>query len=364
MDDIKKLSKDDIKKLSKDDLLLKCKNLNISGCSSKNKSQLIELLENKLIQIIDEPIINYIKPEINNIKPIIKWVGGKTQIIKQVIESFPTEINNYHELFLGGGSVLLALLQNVEENKIKVTGSINAYDINETLINLYINIQKKPDDVLIEIKKIISIFTDLKGTEINRTPKTLSEAKSSQESFYYWIRSSFNKLKKEDKNSPLGTAYFIFLNKTCFRGVYREGPNGFNVPFGHYNNPEIINDDHIHSISKLIKNVNFIHSDFAKSFSHMKDINNNDFLYLDPPYAPENDKSFVGYTAGGFILEQHELLFSLCKKYKFLMSNADVDLVKNSFTDKKYSIKIISCKRSINSKNPESKTNEVLIKSY
>jgi len=355
---------DDIKKLSKDDLLLKCKNLNISGCSSKNKSQLIELLENKLIQIIDEPIINYIKPEINNIKPIIKWVGGKTQIIKQVIESFPTEINNYHELFLGGGSVLLALLQNVEENKIKVTGSINAYDINETLINLYINIQKKPDDVLIEIKKIISIFTDLKGTEINRTPKTLSEAKSSQESFYYWIRSSFNKLKKEDKNSPLGTAYFIFLNKTCFRGVYREGPNGFNVPFGHYNNPEIINDDHIHSISKLIKNVNFVHSDFAKSFTYMKDINNNDFVYLDPPYAPENDKSFVGYTANGFNLEQHELLFSLCKKYKFLMSNADVDLVKNSFTDKKYSIKIISCKRSINSKNPEAKTNEVLIKSY
>jgi len=355
---------DDIKKLSKDDLLLKCKNLNISGCSSKNKSQLIELLENKLIQIIDEPEINNIKPEINYIKPIIKWVGGKTQIIKQVIESFPTEINNYHELFLGGGSVLLALLQNVEEKKIKLTGSINAYDINETLINLYINIQKKSDDVLTEIKKIISIFTDLNGTEINRSPKTLTEAKSSQESFYYWIRSNFNKLKKEDKNSPLGTAYFIFLNKTCFRGVYREGPNGFNVPFGHYNNPEIINDEHIYSISKLIKNVNFVHSDFAKSFTCIKDINNNDFIYLDPPYAPENDKSFVGYTANGFNLEQHELLFSLSKKYKFLMSNADVDLVKNSFTDKKYTIKIISCKRSINSKNPESKTNEVLIKSY
>ncbi len=352
---------DDIKKLSKDDLLLKCKNLNISGCSSKNKSQLIELLETKLIQIIDEPEINNIKPEINYIKPIIKWVGGKTQIINQVIENFPTEINNYHELFLGGGSVLLALLQNVEAKKIKLNGSINAYDINEALINLYKNIQKKPNDVLTEIKKIICIFTDLKGTEINRKPKTLTEAKSSQESFYYWIRSSFNKLNKEEKNSPLGTAYFIFLNKTCFRGVYREGPNGFNVPFGHYNNPEIINDDHIYTISKLIKNVNFIHSDFSKSFTN---INTNDFIYLDPPYAPENDKSFVGYTAGGFNLEQHELLFSLCKKYKFLMSNADVDLVKNSFTDKKYSIKIISCKRSINSKNPEVKTNEVFIKSY
>jgi DNA adenine methylase len=89
---------------------------------------------------------------------------------------------------------------------------------------------------------------------------------SSKESYYYWIRTLFNKLTQPEKNKPLGTAYFIFLNKTCFRGVYREGPSGFNVPFGHYNNPEIINDIHIKNISKIIKNVKFHCLSFEKSF--------------------------------------------------------------------------------------------------
>jgi DNA adenine methylase len=350
---------EDIKKLQKTDLLIKCKNLNIEKCSTKTKSQLISMIETKLNEINNPP--NVINTNIIYEKPIIKWVGGKTQIIDKIIENFPSEINNYHELFLGGGSVLLALLQNIETNKIKVHGSINAYDINETLINLYKNIQNKSSEVLVEIKKYITIYNNLKGDVINRKPKTLLEGTTSQESYFYWIRTQFNKLKQENKNTPLGTAYFIFLNKTCFRGVYREGPNGFNVPFGHYSNPEIINEEHIKKISKLIKNVNFYCSSFEKSFEK---INENDFIYLDPPYAPENEKSFVGYTSAGFNLEQHNLLFSICKKHKFLMSNADVDLVKNNFKDNKYTVKIISCKRSINSKKPDAKTNEVLIKSY
>jgi DNA adenine methylase len=299
--------------------------------------------------------------KIDYIKPFIKWVGGKTQIIDKVIENFPNEIDNYHELFLGGGSVLLALLQNIKINNIKLNGNIYAYDINETLINLYINIQKKPNDILIEIKKIIDIYNNLDGEIIIRKPKNLIEAKTSKESYYYWIRTEYNKLSNEQKNNSLGSAYFIFLNKTCFRGVYREGPNGFNVPFGHYKNPEIINENHIIMISKLIKDVKFIHSKFEISFENIKE---NDFIYLDPPYAPINDNSFVGYTKDGFNLEQHKLLFSYCKKYKFLMSNADVNLVKNTFNDERFIIKIISCKRSINSKKPESKINEVLIKSY
>jgi DNA adenine methylase len=293
-------------------------------------------------------------------KPLIKWVGGKTQIIDKVIENFPTEINNYHELFLGGGSVLFALLQNVDKKKIKLTGTINAYDINETLINVYKNIQNKSKTVLLEIKKLITVFNDLNGDIINRKPKDLKDATTSQESYYYWTRLQFNKLSQKDKNTPLGTAYFIFLNKTCFRGVYREGPNGFNVPFGHYANPEIINEEHVKTISKLIKNVNFIHSKFENSFEKIKE---NDFIYLDPPYAPENEKSFVSYTSTGFNLEQHNLLFSMIKKFKgkILMSNADVKLVKDAFP-LPYETKIISCKRSINSKKPGTKTNEVLIK--
>ncbi len=167
-------------------------------------------------------------------------------------------------------------------------------------------------------------------------------------------------MKQKQKNSFKGSAYFIFLNKTCFRGLYREGPNGFNVPFGNYDNPEILNEEHLKKISNLIKDVEFIHSDFDES---MYFINKDDFTYLDPPYAPENNKSFVGYTDGGFDIDSHLKLFKLTKKYKFLMSNADVKLVRDNFNDRKYIIKTILCKRSINSKKPGSKTNEVLIKS-
>lgn len=292
-------------------------------------------------------------------KPIIKWVGGKTQIIDKVMDLFPNTIYNYHELFLGGGSVLLALLQQIKDNKITVNGSINAYDINETLIYLYKNIQTKSDEVLVEIKKIIDVYNSIgNGSNGNRNAKSLAEATTSQESYYYWIRKQFNNLSQIDKNTPLGTSYFIFLNKTCFRGIYREGPNGFNVPFGNYKNPEIINEEHVKRVSILIRNVNFYCSNFESSFEKVK---KKDFVYLDPPYAPENSNSFVGYTSLGFNLEQHNLLFNTCKKFNFLMSNADVELVKEHFKDDNFIIKIIACKRSINSKKPDSKTNELLI---
>jgi len=307
-------------------------------------------------------IVTKIKESDNYIKPILKWVGGKTQIIDNVISEFPNEINNYHELFIGGGSVLFALLQSINENKIKLTGKIYAYDINETLINLYKNVQSKSDEIIKEITPIINTYSSLEGKEIIRNPDSLEEAITSKESYYYWLRKQYNNLSRENKNKPIGTAYFIFLNKTCFRGVYRESPkSGFNVPYGHYKNPEILNNEHLEIISKLIKDVNFIHSSFEDSF---KRINKDDFIYLDPPYAPENDTSFVGYTSDGFDLEKHELLFKLCKKYKFVMSNSDVELVRESFKQKKYKIKTILCKRSINSKKPDSKTNEVIIKSF
>ena len=341
-------------KFKKDELIQKCKELNILNYISKNKKELIELIkiteENKEIE----------NKNINYIKPIIKWVGGKTQILDKIINKFPKIINNYHELFLGGGSVLIGLLQNIKENKIKVNGTINAYDINETLINLYKNIQSKSNEIILEIDKIIKIYSNINTNIINRKAQTVKEALTSQESYYYYIRNIYNKLSQSDKNKPLGSAYLIFLNKTCFRGLYREGPNGFNVPFGNYNNPEIINIEHIKLLSVLMKDVNFYHSDFETSFEK---INENDFVYLDPPYYSDNKKSFVNYISNGFSLEKHNILFTKCKKFNFLMSNADIDIVKNHFLDKKYLTEIILCKRSINSKNPSSKVNEVLIKS-
>jgi DNA adenine methylase len=218
----------------------------------------------------------------NNVpKPILKWVGGKTQIIDKIIINFPLEINNYYEPFLGGGSVLLTLLTYI-------------------------------------------------------------------------------------KNDIIGSAMFIFLNKTCFRGVFRIGPNGFNVPYGHYNNPEIINKEHLEEIHNLIQNVIFKYCDYNTSLIN---IEVNDFIYLDPPYVPEKETSFVKYTLNGFNIENHNNLFTLIHKLteenkKLLLSNSDVKLVRENFTSEKYNITSILCKRSINSKNPESKTNEVLIKNY
>jgi DNA adenine methylase len=291
-------------------------------------------------------------------KPIIKWVGGKTQIIDKIMENFPTEINNYHELFLGGGSVLIALLS--MKDKIKINGSINAYDINETLINMYINIRDRPLEIYKYLKKLIYHFNNIIEEKGPRNIKHIKDIKS-KESFYYWTRYKFNKLK--DKKTIKSSALFIFLNKTCFRGLYREGPNGFNVPYGHYNNRtlfQFINKKHLMDISKLIQNVNFYHMSFEVAFNK---ISFNDFLYLDPPYAPINNTSFVGYVEGGFDLDKHKLLFGLIKKgHKFMMSNADVELVRENFNS--YNIMTILCKRSINSKNPESKVNEVLIKNY
>ena len=292
-----------------------------------------------------------------NIKPIVKWLGGKTQIIDIVIKCFPETINNYHEIFLGGGSILFAVL----ENNIKINGSINAYDINETLIYMYINIKNNYKEVLKEIKKIIDVYNSIEDTTIMKKPILEKDGLTSKESYYYWSRKIYNSLSKEQKISPLGSAYFIFLNKICFRGMHREGPNGFNVPYGHYDNPEIINEEHIEKVSELIKNVNFFCLPFEKSFEKVLE---NDFIYLDPPYVVENKKSFVKYNLSGFDIKQHELLFSMCKKYKFLMSNSATDFVKGHFNSDTYKIKIIECKRSINSKKPESKTNELLIMSY
>ena len=152
----------------------------------------------------------------------------------------------------------------------------------------------------------------------------------------------------------------MIINKTCFRGVYREGPNGFNVPYGHYKKtPTIITHSDLNYISELIKNVEFISCDFTSS---IKNLNPGDFAYLDPPYVPLNTKSFVKYVVNGFNTENHLTLFNEVKKLKnvkFLMSNAKVDLVTDTF--KYYNIEDIITRRAINSKNPESKTTEVLI---
>lgn len=299
-------------------------------------------------------------------KPIIKWVGGKTQIIDKIMGEFPTTMNNYHEIFLGGGSVLFALLHYKKEGFINISGKIYAYDVNDALIYVYKNIQSNHVELYNKIQQYICEYNDCHGTDINRNPATIVDAKKSKENYYYWIRIQYNKLSVIEKRTINGSAMFIFLNKTCFRGVYRVGPNGFNVPFGHYTNPEIINKEHLEEIHHLIQGVMFECSEFESS---IKNIAENDFAYMDPPYAQEKQTSFVGYTENGFNIGQHIILFNICNqltenKKKWVMSNADVPLVRQHFTSLIYIIQSIVCKRSIHSKKPDSKASELIIRNY
>jgi DNA adenine methylase len=305
--------------------------------------------------------------EITISKPILKWVGGKTQILDKLLPYFPIEMNNYHEIFLGGGSVLFAFLSYIKNGIIKMHGNIYAYDLNEPLIYVYKNIQLNHNELYDKLQELINELNSCGNEIINRKPKNIEEAKLAKENYYYWIRSEYNKLSCNDKKTIIGSAMFIFLNKTCFRGIFRVGPNGFNVPYGHYNNPEIINQTHLEEIHELIQNVIFECCDFNKSLNNVEE---NDFVYLDPPYVAETMTSFVGYTENGFNAETHSQLFELCNNKinssnkRFMMSNSNTDFVKKYFSEEKYNIEVITAKRSINSKNPSSKTTELIIKNY
>lgn len=327
-------------------------------------------------------------------KPILKWVGGKTQIINTLIPYFPKKIENYHEIFVGGGSVLFALLSMVKNGSIKVSGKVYAYDLNETLIKLYKIIQTHHIELYSTTKKIVEEYNSCKETddkkEINRNPHNLNEALKYKENYYYWIRKKYNEKDnemkddmkedmkddrkdemKDDRKDEMKDemtdddikkcSMFLFLNKTCFRGLYRVGPNGFNVPFGNYKKPEVLNIEHLNDIHDLIKDVQFEHKHFNDSLEQK--FNQNDFVYLDPPYVPESKTSFVNYNENGFNTENHNQLFKKINDLgsKFMLHNSNVQLVRDSFDKNKYNIYEILCKRTINSKNPSSKSIELLI---
>jgi DNA adenine methylase len=280
-------------------------------------------------------------------KPFLKWVGGKTQIIQDVLGAFPSEINDYHEIFVGGGSVLLVALE-----KANVKGKFYAYDLNKILIDTYKDIQTRPKELQKEVDELFRVYDSINGTEINRKPTDEQEALTSKESYYYWVRHLYN------TGTQNKTAMFVFLNKTCFRGVYREGPNGFNVPYGHYKTTPAVPD--LIKVSEVIQKVEFTHCDFREAIRRAKP---GDFMYLDPPYAPETKTSFVGYTKDGFGMKDHEELFEMTKSSgaQFVMSNAGVDLVRDAFSD--YTVTDIKARRAINSKNPASNTTEVIVRS-
>lgn len=282
-----------------------------------------------------------------NVYPIIKWVGGKSQIIDEIFTHFPKSIDTYIEPFIGGGSVIINLLLKVENNEIECNKFICG-DINYCLISMYNTIKNNPT-------KLIDTLEKLKGD---------FEKSENKEEHYYLKRLEYNKIKKNKDDNILLSGLFIFLNKTCFRGVYRENSKGeYNVPYGNYKSLKIYESENILNLSLLFNkyNVEFINNTYDNI---LLDKSYKSFIYLDPPYYPENSTSFTKYTSGDFLQEDHLKLFNILKSnnFIFLLSNSYTETVLNEFKD--YEKIIITAKRSINSKNPESKTNEILIKNY
>lgn len=262
---------------------------------------------------------------------VVKWCGGKTQILEHIINRIPKNIDTYYEPFLGGASVLLRVLQDIKPQRAVVS------DINLELISMYKNIQKNPQHLIHVLQEMLKF--------------------GNTEQKYYELRDVFNNTK--DKSTIYASSMFMILNKMCFRGIYRINQQGkFNVPFG--NNKSIsIDFGDINNMSQIIQKVDFRCCKFQDILS--QEFQPNDFIYTDPPYLPITKTSFVGYTTDKFSIETSIELFNLLKRTntKFLLSNADVPLIREHFSE--FAIDVILCKRAINPKHPGSKCNEVLV---
>lgn len=273
-------------------------------------------------------------------KPLIKWVGGKHKLLHHLLTKFPTTINNYHELFLGGGSVLLGILSAQENKKITIKGKLYAYDSNPVLIAFY-------NTVKTDWKNLLHKINIIKALETNDN--------YTKEEYYYKLREEYNKNNELDL---IKIAQFVYLNKTCFRGIFRLNKSGgFNVPYGNYKKTGIADPKEYEKVSNLIQNVEFICSDFEDVDIRSK----KDFVYMDPPYVPEKKDSFVAYDKVGFTEEKHNALFDKCVKMKckWVMSNSNTEPVREKL--KKFNIVEIDARRAINSKNPAAKTKEVVV---
>lgn len=297
----------------------------------------------------------------SNLKPFLKWAGGKSQLLGEIIQELPLEIANikkYVEPFIGAGSVFLYFLDNnyFEEYIIN--------DINPKLINLYTVIRDNPIELIEKIQKIKT--------------KYINAGDEDREKLFYKIRKEFNDSKCKSLN--LAT-YFIFLNKTCFNGLYRENSKGdFNVPFGKYRNPSFFDEAQIIGISALLnqKNENgeFKVKILNKTFNELGEyIDESTFVYCDPPYRPVTAGGFTSYNKSNFNDEAQILLKDFYKDIdakgaKIMLSNSDPKNLdeKDNFFDDLYSdfnIKRVYAKRNINSiGSRRGKITELLIRNY
>ena len=292
-------------------------------------------------------------------KPFIKWVGGKGQLLSEINKLYPVElgknIKKYAEIFVGGGAVLFDILSKYKLDEVYIS------DKNLELINTYKSIR---DNVDILIKS-------LKGMEEQYIPLNNENRKD----YYYKKREEYNSLKiNSEVNNIEKAVLFIFLNKTCFNGLYRVNKKGeFNVPMGAYKKPKICDEENLKNVSLALKKVKIIYADYRESESF---IDEKTFVYIDPPYRPLNiTSSFTSYTENDFNdkeqIELAEYINVLNKKgAKIVISNSDPknnDIDDNFFDElyDNYNINRVKATRMLNSNaRLRGAINELLITNY
>ncbi len=271
-----------------------------------------------------------------DIKPFLKWAGGKRQLLPEIRNYLPTSFNRYFEPFLGAGAVLFDLKPQ----------SAVVNDTNEELINCYRAIQLFPNELVEHLKK-----------------------HKNEKDYFYHIRSldrtqSFKELTQVERASRI-----IYLNKTCYNGLFRVNSKGeFNAPFGRYKNPDIVQEDLIWSLHDYLnKNqIDFYTGDFESATDEAV---RGDFVYFDPPYDPVSDtSSFTGYQMNQFGKNEQKRLLRLFDQLtmrgcKVMLSNSSTPFIRDLYKD--YKILTISAYRFINSKaEKRGKIDEVLILNY
>ena len=297
-------------------------------------------------------------------KPFIKWAGGKSQLIPEIVQRLPQYIEqglsyNYVEPFTGSAAVALYLLQTSNP-----PSKVILNDINTDLVNLYQVVKLYPQELLAYLKIIQDEYDQL-------------EDKESKQPYYYDKRNEFN---RRDSDDVKRAGLFMFLNRAGFNGLYRVNrKNEFNVPIGSYKQPKFVFEDTILNASKLLKNVEIYNTSFENILEYVKDLNTKEqpaFFYFDPPYKPLSESSsFTSYAKDSFNDDDQRKLKDFCdllnsQGYQWLLSNSDTSNldIENTFFDELYSdykIERVKASRSINSKaTKRGQINELLIRNY
>lgn len=272
------------------------------------------------------------------VSPFLKWAGGKRQLIDVLSDLMPQDkIKSYCEPFIGGGALLFHLQPDI--------AYVN--DINSELINVYRAVRDFVDELVNELSRF------------ENTPEMFYEIRSlDRDSIRYAMLSDVQR-----------AARIIYLNKTCFNGLYRVNNAGeFNSPFGYYRNPNIINEPVLRAVSSYLNraDVNFSSCDYAES---LKDLKKGTFVYLDPPYDPISDTaSFTGYSKGGFTKSDQIRLREYCDElnrrgFKFMLSNSATDFIRQQYSE--YNITVVKARRAVNSIGyRRGDVDEVIVRNY